>query len=277
MRVLKKAGFFLLVMLMSVGVYLIITDDADMRDSVLRKTLGLFGEELLAMVPEGPQKAKLEKQYADFMQRAEMRQISARQVEQVAAVILNMKNMQDSVDAQIVIDALNLPDLNTERHADKRSRPPRVEKLSDRELAGRLEKMREFQNSVHRMYEQDTSLSVLKKKLYFVADSGIRVVIDDSVQNIVKTFDKLGMEQIIESLEQEKMIRWYMSEKEIERMLENMHRNLEKLHSEMNIQDYKDIPKDLSIPDADSIKQWLEQLPDSLKKPDEYSDSRVNH
>ena len=223
MKLFKKAGLGLLILMLSFGVYLIVTDDIKVRNSVLYKTLGLFGEELLAMVPKSPQKTMLEQQYRDFMEKAERQQVSVQQVENVAAAILKIKNTQDSVNVQTAMDALKRAQIDSRYPGT----PPQWPDMSDKELALRLEKMREFQNELETLYKSDSALVVFKKRVFFVADSGIRVVMDDTLQNMPEMFAVKDIDSLIQSLEGNKMIKWTVNETELRRLLKGIEKNLE--------------------------------------------------
>ncbi|MDZ7725388.1 MAG: hypothetical protein U5R06_21850 [candidate division KSB1 bacterium] len=184
------------------------------------------------------------------MQKAERQQVSVQQVENVAAAILNMKNMHDAVNVQTAMDALKRAQI------DSRS-PNRLSQwsgMTDKELALRLEKMREFQNELETLYQSDSAFVVFKQRVFFVADSGIRVVMDDTLQNIPKMFAAKDIDSLIESFKSNKMIKWTVNEKEWRRLRQGIEENLEI--------ELGDIPFDDKLPDLgklDSIRvrKWV--------------------
>ena len=101
----KDTGLILsLVFIIAVGAYWLMLD---LRNNNFDQYLSLLGEKLLAMIPESSEKRTIENMFTDFKQDVKEKKITPEQVEQVAAGIMNITNMSDTVsvdEAQAILD-----------------------------------------------------------------------------------------------------------------------------------------------------------------------------
>ncbi|MCH8874135.1 hypothetical protein IH824_15425, partial [candidate division KSB1 bacterium] len=96
----RKIGFVLAALVISVAVYLTFYAEEEVKQSVLEYSLDLMGEKLLALVPDGTEKNKLNELYQSFKERATKGNVAPQQIESMAANILNTSNAETELTPQ---------------------------------------------------------------------------------------------------------------------------------------------------------------------------------
>ncbi len=224
MTLFKKIGFALLVFFMSVGIFFLLSNNEQIKTNILRTSLELFGKELLAMVPEGNEKDLLVDRYNQFINKAENDEIPPEKIEKIAATILNLANQDSLISAEKAINALELTDLEPiskdslsirssfiKRVPDFRMPLPFLWKLHDKkhmELANRLTAAREFHVFMRNMSIPDSCLDVMKKHYVFMADSGLRIVMDMNIEKAMPVERVKSLEDKIGILEEQNQLVW---------------------------------------------------------------------
>ena len=224
MTLFKKIGFALLVFFMSVGIFFLLSNNEQIKTNILRTSLELFGKELLAMVPEGNEKDLLVDRYNQFINKAENDEIPPEKIEKIAATILNLANQDSLISAEKAINALELTDLEPiskdslsirssfiKRVPDFRMPLPFLWKLHDKkhmELANRLTAAREFHVFMRNMSIPDSCLDVMKKHYVFMADSGLRIVMDMNIEKAMPVERVKSLEDKIGVLEEQNQLVW---------------------------------------------------------------------
>jgi len=84
----RKIGFVLAALVISVAIYLTFYAEEEVKQNVLEYSLDLMGEKLLALVPDGTEKNKLNELYQSFKERATKGNVAPQQIESMAANIL---------------------------------------------------------------------------------------------------------------------------------------------------------------------------------------------
>ncbi|UCE05062.1 MAG: hypothetical protein JSW07_15765, partial [bacterium] len=99
-KALKNIGFFLVTIVITAVIFWLVFIDKESKQNVLEYSLGLLGEKLMAMVPEGEGKEPVKKLFDDFIEQAKQKEVPPEKIENVAATILNLSNMDTMVTAK---------------------------------------------------------------------------------------------------------------------------------------------------------------------------------
>ncbi len=220
------------VLVLSAGIFFLLVKDQKLKADILKSTLELFGDDLMAMVPDGEQKKLLKRKYNEFLQQADKEEIPPEEVERVAATILNLTTGDRVIHAEDALTALNFDDKNLvqpppeffkapetaavrkEKTGEKRKGPvpePPKEYWNDlerRHIAERLSKVKEFQEEMHELLQHDSEKRALRKQMIFNADSGLTVALNIDLKNIMDFEKDTTLQNQIEKLEKEKILVW---------------------------------------------------------------------
>lgn len=194
---------------------------------MLRTTLNLFGDELLAMVPEGDQKKILQKRYQEFLSRAEADQVAEEEIARVATNILNLSNQDTVISANTAMNVLRIGE--KEKNAPGGSSGPPVSRditvpgvqLSDKnkrefpdwhvrreKLAERLQNLQRFNEAYYQLLEQDTSIKATLPKYVFTADSGIIITLPDYFRSQKLDDNFIELKEHLERLENDELVKY---------------------------------------------------------------------
>jgi hypothetical protein len=236
MALFKKIFFAIFILLISAVIFFLLVQDREVKQDILRTTLNLFGDELLAMVPDGEQKKMLEKRYQDFLSRAERDQVADEEIERVAAAILNLSNRDTTISAEAAINVLGMDEKMTAA-GQPRTVPPifrdrgepelpssqkRKLRMSDRytqkqKLAERLRKLQEFNETFNQLSEKDTAIRAVLPHYINTPDSGIVIALPEiySSQNIDPRH--IELREHLKELEAETVIKFHADMEEIKK------------------------------------------------------------
>jgi len=222
MRVFKNLLSLFFILLLSTAIFMIVNQDKKVTHDILTTTLKMFGDDLLALVPEGEQRNLLADRFQDFVNRAEADQVPPDQIEYVAATILNLSNTErsftsdeilsvlqmDESDAQdtVIFRTIELPPPPPARSAF-RKRPPmtRKEKI---ELAERLAELEQFQARIKKISSNDSSLQNFRQHVFFTSDSMIKVAIKNGYRDKEFLRHRPGIERQLSELEEQELVEW---------------------------------------------------------------------
>ncbi len=220
MEILKKISFALLVLVISAGIFFLLVKDEQVKKDILRKSLDLFGDQLLAMVPDGEQKAALEKRYQEFLNKADKNEIPTKDIEKVAANILNLTTQDTLISAETAMNVLAVIHMDTMANSedDKNNaipKPPLLKTTNDqlvverRTLAKKLQQLQKFKKQLDIVCQMDSSLDSLRTRVVFLADSGLKAAISINFKDAFDPHHSLEITKEIEQLEKEKMLEWH--------------------------------------------------------------------
>ncbi len=95
MKKVKDLTFSLmLIFVVAIGIYWLMVE---LQKDYLDHYLSLLGEKLIELVPESSEKRSLKTFFDDFKTQVENQEVTPEQVEKVAAGILNISNLKDSI------------------------------------------------------------------------------------------------------------------------------------------------------------------------------------
>lgn len=175
------------VLALSSGIFFLLIQDQDVKNNILRSTLEMFGDELLAMVPEGQERDALSKRIEDFILKAEKNEISQDQVQVTLARALNMQMAPEKPSPQ---ELRSLLDASLDTSQERRVRQLREKSHPERKiqydiqadrLARNYHEMVDLRNEIQKICQEDSSCRAFYQRAMFVADDGLRLLVDSSL------------------------------------------------------------------------------------------------
>ncbi len=265
MNFFKKVLIALIVLAISSAIFIFLTNDKTMRDNVLSATLRMMGDELLAVVPDSPQKEELNRRYQGFLKRAEKDKVSREEVEHVAATMFNLRAAEKSVTAEDALKALELKPLPPGVPRESGTVFMRMKKKDRDRLAARLSQMQAFQENIYSSAKSDTALRRIKGHFFFTADSGLKVVIDPHVQNMITSQKIPRLAGQFKELEKQRMLEWKESQRFYEHMMKEMQHNWNEMPGIFEKEFMKHIPGLVTALDSLNLDSLKIENPDSLE------------
>jgi len=231
-RIVRDAGFVVLLLAVAASLSWFFSK---VRQTGVENYLGLLGNSLFAMVPEGEDKDQLKKKYGQFLADVAERKVPPEQVEQVAASILNLSNASQGLTAAQAETLLFLTEMPLEfgkgtavvvtpalpgavKVAGDSTVPPPVAALPAQSAPEKWEAMQE---RIKMMYEFNHRLKgelagltphppAVQHLMHFrlAPDMKITVVVNDSLKQALLKRKQLAIAKELERLEKEKRLVW---------------------------------------------------------------------
>jgi hypothetical protein len=203
----KDLAFSLaLIFLIAVGVYWLMVE---MQKDYLNHYIGLLGDKLIALVPESSEKRTLQSFFDDFKKQVENQEVTPDQVERVAAGILNISNLKDSISVAEAKAVLRLgesmPDSQMRRRPDVGA--VRSKRSASRESEVRWRDLGERLESIYKLDQKIKAMPDSIKPLYRF-DGNLNIVIDDQARTLLHQKEFQMMSKEIQELEKEKALIW---------------------------------------------------------------------
>lgn len=174
MEIIKKMTVGLAVLTVSAVIFFMLIKEQKFRQDVLRTALELFGKELTAMVPDGPQKRAIVEMINSYIDQAERNNVPAEEIQKTIAQGLNMSldrrppTPEELQKLFVIRDSL--------RHVRHEQRPPMERERLAREITAMIALRRELEQ-VEKSSETDSLRRVISAQVFFAADSGLKVYI----------------------------------------------------------------------------------------------------
>lgn len=202
-----------LIFIFSISIYFILQS---IRSENLNQYLDFLGTKLMAMLPEDKKNEEVAQLYDQFKQKVEEKKVAPATVEQLAAEILNLENLEDTLRLkkvqQAMVLALNIPVLADTQVSVSVAMAPEAagyipnpgDEQKWRELGEHLQKVYTFEENL-KQYEKQKDLF---NRQYFKYDSNLQVIIDSQLrQNMLRDADRALIKSIKE-LEKQKWLVW---------------------------------------------------------------------
>ncbi len=256
-ELLKKVGFAVLVVAITAGIYFFMFVDKRTQQEALRYTLAMIGDRMFKLMPAGKEKVQLQTQYDDFIQQAVARKIPPGDVEKVAAQVLSI-TYQDTIlepEIKFLYSKLGFDSLkgrgtwlDTKQPAPAAPpvkitvQPPVAHdnKTWD-SLNIRLNSVAEFDIKIKQMMARDNGRRHSRhRQIHIMADSGIKIIIDDSLRLKFSDRNFKNMNADLRKLEKQRIIVWkknYM--RQMEGQLLAMQEQLKQLHQLQKLEQLK--------------------------------------
>lgn len=208
MNFIKKVLLGLMILSISAGIFFLLVKDQQVKEDILRTSLEMFGNDLLAMVPDGEEKSLLVKKYQEFVNKADKNEIPEEEVERVIATTLNYRNLNTPLSADRALDILEVSSDTTTVIDDKKwgkfdrrqmTPPPPLDR---EELIKRLEQLNKFQNRLSELSQEDSTFLAIKRQTFYFPDSGLQAHVNigmippevrKSLKNEFKSFENKGV------------------------------------------------------------------------------------
>ncbi|MDZ7370737.1 MAG: hypothetical protein ONB12_06180 [candidate division KSB1 bacterium] len=206
MYLLRKIGVAVLVLLISAGIFFLLVKEQDVKQDILRTALELFGNDLLAMIPDGPQKQAVQAKLYAFIDQAQKNQIPEEQIRQTIAVGLNLRLNARHLSPEELEELFALPP-----EAGVPLPPPRA---VDRDrLARDITRLLEVSRDWEKFASDSLHDSLLRHtRPFFAADSGFKVILPAEVMEMrARGVPPTHWQERIRRLQREKMVILYNS------------------------------------------------------------------
>jgi len=282
-EVFRKIGLFLLVLIISAGIYLVFYAEKEVRQDVLEYSLTLMGNKLLAMVTDGVGKNKLTELYEGFKQKAKQGNVAPEQIENVAASILNVSNTESSLTPQqaegVLRSAMMAPTTRISAVPHKAHKPkgppqPTIPLKPERleALGERVKTMFEFNEHMHNtMKKHALKHREMVSQIHYQVRDGLSLALDAGLRAHMNEKEFRNLAKEIKYLEREQLLEWRENlSEELEREMEEMKGELEALDE--SLEELKKQQIFEALDELESLKslEHLEYIPiinaDSIRK-----------
>jgi hypothetical protein len=250
------------------------------KQDMLRTTLNLFGDELLAMVPEGDQKKILQKRYQEFLSQAEADQVAEEDIARVATNILNLSNQDTVISAKAAMNVLRIGE-KEEKAPGRLSRPPVLrdmgvpavplsekskKEFQDRherreKLAERLQNLQRFNEAYYQLLEQDTSSKATLPRYVFTADSGFFITLPDNFRSQKLDHHFIELKEHLKRLENDELVKYQADMEEMKKAERRARRALIKI---FQAQQVNTITDSLGSTNLDSLQKTIKIRTDHI-------------
>jgi hypothetical protein len=256
-----------LVFIFSMSIYFIMQK---FNSESINHYLDFLGSKLMAVIPEDKNKEEIVQLYDQFKQQVEDKKVAPDQVEKLAAEILNLENLEDSLRLHKVKEtmelALNVPiPGETDKtmnpgHPEKGTYMPHPEDEQKwRDLAEHLKKVFIFEKKLE---EKEKQKELINRQL-FQYDTNLQVIIDSQLRTDLLRNSDQAMVKAIKELEKQKWLVWkdnYERELRQLKVLQDSMMVLKLQGARINI-----LPGvELVVPGLDTIRVKISMPPDSL-------------
>lgn len=233
--------------------------------------LDFLGSKLMAVIPENKNKEELTQLYDQFKQQVEEKKVTPGQVEKLAAEILNVENLEDSLRLHKVKEtmqlALNIPIPGETKITVNQGQPDPDTYLPSpedgkkwQELGDHLKKVYIFEKNLK---EKEKQKELVNRRL-FQYDSNLQVIIDSQLRmELLRNSDR-EMVKVLKELEKQKWLVWKDNyEQELRdqmKVLQDSMMVLKVPRTRINI-----LPGvEVVVPGLDTIRVKISMPPDSL-------------
>ena len=216
MGFIKKILLATIVLAISSGIFFLVVQEQEVKENILRASLEMFGSELLAMVPDGPEKERLAQKMNQFIDKAENNEVPTTQMQEFVSAGLTMKMNQEEIPPAKLEAMLELSMDTTVLHEKKR-RSIRTRTEEER-FAHQVNQMVHMQKRMERLMASDSVKAKFRKQILFDRDStGLVMVVPPNFRHHDRSKIDDELRRELRELERENMLR-YEELKEIQEL-----------------------------------------------------------
>ena len=265
-KALKNIGFFLVTIILTAAIFWLVFIDKESKQDVLEYSLGLLGEKLMAMIPDSADTKPVQALYEDFIEKAKNKEVPPDRIENVAATILNLTNIDTLVtpgEAEAMIKLSLAEPVKIERVYPKSEctgetkpvpewvavspPPPKREKEVSPEAWGiaaeRIKSAYEFNTEYQKaMKEYHQKRYDQQCQMTFKVEDGLRIAIDTNLKQQLdqKKYQRLKKE--MQDLEKRRIIVWRKNfREEMRKEMERKRHELESLKQLKELEHLKEL------------------------------------
>ncbi|NIR51935.1 hypothetical protein GWO43_25495 [candidate division KSB1 bacterium] len=210
----KNLAVILGVLIISSGIFYLVSEDGEVNHDVFNRSLRLLGEELLALLPEDADSKRVQERWQEISEKATKGEIQPEQLERLAAGILNASNLERDITVQeldrffaLTLNPVSPKTTDALRLTEKPLTAVRPQKFE--QLGKNLQAVCEFNRKIKNSCSEDpVRREVLIRNLRYNHDNGIRVSGDIELK---KKFDHkkyAALAKEINELEKKNLIEW---------------------------------------------------------------------
>jgi len=279
-KVFKNLAVLVGVLVLSTAIYLLVSENRQLKQDVLERSLSLLGEQLLALIPQGQARETVAVKWQGLVEGVNKGEIAPEQVERVAVGILNASNLDKQIsgeEAEIIINMafvpspmdgfeqmppLPPPTIKISRH----NPPPEVQHQKLAELGKKLETICAFNKKIKNSCAQDPAKQkVFVQNLRYELEDGIRLKADLQLKQSLDSENFKLWSQEMKRLEEEKLLDWRQN---FALNLANEHQSIkvqiDSLRAVIEMQNAQKVEKQLTLVQVEVEKmkalQTLERL-----------------
>lgn len=287
-KALKNIGFFLVTIVLTALIFWLVFIDKESKQDVLEYSLGLLGQKLMAMMPDSSDTKPVLALYEDFVERAKNKEVPPDKIENVAATILNLSNIDTVVtpmEAEAIIKFSLADPVKIERiypesvcvGVSKRMPefvavppppPKRGKKVSPEEwlvIGERIKSAYEFNTEYQKaMKEYQRKQHDRQFQMQFKVEDGLRVAMDT---NLKQQFDQKKYRRLqkeMQGLEKQRIILWRKNfQEEMQKEMERRKQELESLKHLKELEKLKELKGLEALESLKSLKslEVLQYIP----------------
>ncbi len=292
MKALKKIGFFLVTSALTLFIFWLLFLDKKSKNDVLEYSLNLLGDKLMRMVPDANDRAAVKNIYDKFVSQAKAEEIAPEQVEQVAANIFNLCNldtMLTSEQAEAVMRyslamplKLDRPDekadellaTHPKRVIDLGKNAPAVKRITKEkwvELGQRIKELNKFNEEMKKAIQQYHWKKHEKElSTHYRIEPGLKVVIDPELRLKLEQSTNRHLTQEMNEMEEKQMLEWRQN---FQQEMARLKSELAKIHEKQDLDHLKNLTRLKELKVLESLAalkalQGLEFIPSMVIKID---------
>lgn len=226
-KIAKNAAFLVGVLVISSAIFYLVSEDGELKDNLLERSLKLLGEQLLARLPDNEGRELVAKKWQSFSEKAVNGEIPSDQVERVAVGILNASNSDQtfSLDDADVIMSLAQNDLEPMEMRSPKTTEPLLQvedvvvkeaefnreknKEECNELGEELAVICEFNNKLKESFtEKGERWQRFATHFTYRIDESVKVEADVALKDDLQSEEYKHLDEEIEELHKKGIIVW---------------------------------------------------------------------
>lgn len=226
MAIFKKLGVSIVVLAITSAIFFYMIRDKQPQTDVLRPALEMLGEQLFAMVPAGESRTSLVNRYEEFMDRVASNEVAPRDIESVAANILNLTSKDTVLSVDEALDALQVSEDSLTIYVTARV-PAKVDSVMPSGIPGLVsQRQRQREELAERLIRlHDLSLQLrdfdrqmdIANEIVFVADSGVKVAMSVELPERLPPPKQEAIRRQLRDLENDRLLEWRRDMRELKR------------------------------------------------------------
>ncbi|OQX95173.1 hypothetical protein B6I21_06785 [candidate division KSB1 bacterium 4572_119] len=275
-KVFKNISFFIVTACITAGIFWLVFLDNQSKENVLEYSLNMLGKKLMAMVPESEQKNSVKTLYDDFVQQTKAQEVAPEKVEQVAANILNLSNLDTTLtpeQAEAVIQYSLQAPVTFERIEEQREKtestfpnnqPEKQTTLNFSEkqwadLGIRIQKFSELNDELKILVQRNSSEPLPNQpRLHYHIDHGLRIAIDPTIKMKIK--NRKQLREKMRHLEKQRLLEW---RKDFRTEMECLRRDMQSLRKLKRLEELEKLKELRGLGSLEALKtlEGLEFIP----------------
>jgi len=216
------------VLLLSLMIFFLISDDKELKQDVYDHALNLLGEQLLAVLPDDAPAAEVSEKWERFSEQAQRGEVPPEQVERVAVSILNASNAEEKLspdEVNMMLDiAIATPRISVKSGETSGTSasvsvatlpgseeplpepPPPVPPERFHRLGEELMTVLQFNSQMsERLKDEPQKSEILLKNFHYEFNNGLKIEIDSELQ---KELSDKALKDELAILQKRKIIEW---------------------------------------------------------------------